>query len=147
MNFFFGWPTLVTLHNVHAWTLGMSTRGRRQGPCAWTIKICFTNVHFSRSPHMDHFEVHSWTSLSSRVWELKTDLFDPRPRVAVFSPPPLRGYFDQSCAGTIIILVAVLLAVARDAAICILSRASRIFCCQRGTRKVLRAATSKCAKM
>ncbi len=65
-HFFFRWPTLVTLHNVHAWTSAKSTRGRRQGPRAWTNKICFTNVHFLRSPRVDHFEVHPWTSLSSR---------------------------------------------------------------------------------
>jgi hypothetical protein len=43
----------------------MSTHGRRQGPCAWTSKICFTNVHFWWCPRVDIFEVHAWTSFSS----------------------------------------------------------------------------------
>jgi hypothetical protein len=58
----------VDLCDVHVW----------QGPCVWTIKICFTIVHFSRSPRMDHFEVHSWTSLSSRAVEEKTRAWWPQ---------------------------------------------------------------------
>ncbi len=61
-------PTLCV---VCAWTLAMSTRGRRQGPCAWTSKICFTNVHFWWCPRVDIFKVHTWTTLSSRALGLK----------------------------------------------------------------------------
>jgi hypothetical protein len=63
---------------------------------------------------------------------------DPRPRVAVYSLPP-RGYFDRSRVGILIVCVTLLrpepLSVALDAAICILSRASGIFRCERGTFK------------
>ncbi len=45
----------------------MSTRGRRQGPRAWTFQSAYTNVHYLRRPRVDIFEAHAWTSLSSRV--------------------------------------------------------------------------------
>ncbi len=57
----------MPLHNVHAWTPARSTRARRQGPCARTSQICFTNVHFWRRPPVDICEVHAWTSTSSRA--------------------------------------------------------------------------------